>query len=81
MRKRTLFTLVIALVLSSGLPAVAHPGHGSCEGGAPAAFEAGFLSVPPGPDFGEAISTVATAGETAEFVAFVLDNFCDVPRP
>jgi hypothetical protein len=77
MRRTTVLALISALALSIGLPASAHPGHGSCEGGAPAAFEAGFLPVPPGPDFGEFVSSGATTGVLAEFVAFVHDNFCD----
>ncbi|HEX6301412.1 MAG TPA: hypothetical protein VF148_13170 [Acidimicrobiia bacterium] len=77
MRRTTLLALIGVLALSIGLPASAHPGHGSCDGGAPSAFEAGFLPVSPGPDLGEFVSSGATAGELAEFVAFVHDNFCD----
>lgn len=75
--KQTLLVLIVALAISIGLPASAHPAHGSCDGGSPAAFEAGILPVPPGPDFGEFVSSGATAGELAGFVAFVHDNFCD----
>lgn len=77
MRRKTLLALIASLALSIGLPASAHSGHGSCDGGSPAAFEAGILPVPPGPDFGEFVSGIAITGALGETVADIHDAFCD----
>lgn len=82
MRKK-LASLVIGAAIASvvALPAAAHPGHGSCAGGAPGAVEELGLPVAPGPGFGtDFVSPIATSGAASATVEAVHTVFCE-PQP
>lgn len=78
--RQKLVALVIgaALALSLALPALAHEGHRSCEGGAPGAVEELGLPIAPGPGFGTGfVAPIATSGAAAATVEFLHSVFCE----
>lgn len=80
--RQKLVALVIgaALATALALPAFAHEGYRSCEGGAPGAV-AELGGIPPGPDFGTLfVAPLATGGIAAPTVELLHSLVCD-PAP
>lgn len=81
MRKLIITGVVVLMTFVLAGSALAHEGgHGPCSGGAPAALSFFGMEVAPGPDFGKAVSGLATA-DARGTVAAIHAVFCDSNTP
>lgn len=77
MRKLIITAVMVLMTFVLAGSALAHEGgHGPCTGGAPVALPFFGMEVAPGPEFGEAISGLAT-GDARGTVATIHAVFCD----
>lgn len=80
MRKLIITAVMVLMTFAVGGSALAHEGgHGPCTGGAAAALPF-FGMAGPGPEFGRAVSVLATDGARGT-VAYIHEVFCDSNSP
>lgn len=82
MRRLTIIAMMFIMSFWLAGSALAHEGgHGPCTGGAPAALPFFGIDVAPGPEFGKAVSVLATGPDTAAIVEMIHSGFCDSNTP